>query len=104
MTAKGQFTDLEEEPPAWVKAQYEDWMKLHGTLDEKERVKIMRGLFDRFYENLPCFGTVGVPQAVIMKPEITNVPEKGVWGLRHHPRRPGEPGAVLLQEGIDDTS
>jgi peptide/nickel transport system substrate-binding protein len=81
MTAKGQFPDLEEEPPAWVKAQYDDWTKFHSTLDEKERIKIMRGLFDRFYEHLPCFGTVGVPQAVIMKPEIMNVPEKGVWGF-----------------------
>ena len=80
MRNKGQFADLEEEPPAWAKAQYDDWDKLHTTLDEKERIKIMRGLFDRFYEYLPCFGTVGVPQAVIMKPTITNVPEKGVWG------------------------
>jgi peptide/nickel transport system substrate-binding protein len=80
MRNKGQFADLEEEPPAWVKAQYDEWDKLHSTLDEKERIKIMRGLFDRFYQNLPCFGTVGVPQAVIMKPEVMNVPEKGVWG------------------------
>jgi peptide/nickel transport system substrate-binding protein len=77
---KGQFADVEEQPPAWVQAQYDDWTKFHSTLDEAERVKIMRGLFDRFYENFPCFGTVGVPQAIVMKPEITNVPEKGVWG------------------------
>jgi peptide/nickel transport system substrate-binding protein len=81
MTAKGQYPDIEEEPPEWVKLQYTDWTKFHSTLDEKERVKIMRGLFDRFYQNLPCFGTVGVPQAVVLKPEITNVPEKGVWGF-----------------------
>lgn len=81
MSNKGQYPDIEEDPPEWVKLQYTDWTKLHSTLDEKERIKVMRGLFDRFYENLPCFGTVGVPQAVVMKPEITNVPEKGVWGF-----------------------
>jgi peptide/nickel transport system substrate-binding protein len=81
MTVKGQFPDIEEEPPQWVQLQYTEWTKLHSTLDEKERIKIMRGMFDRFYENLPCFGTVGVPQAVVLKPEIMNVPEKGVWGF-----------------------
>ena len=80
MTQKGQFPDMEEEPPDWAKAQYTDWTQFHSTLDEKERIRIMRRLFDRFYEYLPCFGTVGVPQAVVMKPNVTNIPEKGVWG------------------------
>jgi peptide/nickel transport system substrate-binding protein len=81
MRNKGQFPDIEEEPPAWVQLQYTDWDKFFNTLDEQERIQIMRGLFERFYENLPCFGTVGVPQAVVMKPTITNVPEMGVWGF-----------------------
>ena len=81
MTAKGQFPDIEEEPPEWVKLQYSDWTKFHSTLDEKERIKVMRGLWSRFYEYLPCFGTVGIPQAVVMKPNVTNVPEKGVFGF-----------------------
>ena len=36
----------------------DDWTKFHSTLDEAERVKTIRGLFDRFYEDVPCFGTV----------------------------------------------
>ena len=77
---KGQFPDVEEEPPAWVKAQYDDWTKFHCTLDEAERVKIMRGLFDRFYENFPASARWACRKRSCMKPEITNVPEKGVWG------------------------
>ncbi|MBX2998488.1 MAG: ABC transporter substrate-binding protein [Caldilineaceae bacterium] len=81
MRNKGQFPDIEEEPPAWVQLQYTDWDQFHSTLDEQERIQIMRGVFDRFYEHLPCFGTVGVPQAVVLKSTITNVPEMGVWGF-----------------------
>ena len=80
MLQKGQYPDVEEEPPDWVKAQYSDWDKFFVTLDAQERVKIMRGVIDRFYEQLPCFGTVGVPQAVIINSKLTNVPEKGVFG------------------------
>lgn len=80
MLQKGQYPDVEQEPPAWVKAQYADWDKFYQTLDQAERVKIMRGVLDRFYENLPCFGTVGVPQAVILNSKLNNVPEKGVFG------------------------
>jgi peptide/nickel transport system substrate-binding protein len=81
MRSKDQFPDIEEEPPDWVQLQYTDWDQFHSTLDEQERIQIMRGLFDRFYEHLPCFGTVGVPQAVVLKTTITNVPETGVWGF-----------------------
>jgi peptide/nickel transport system substrate-binding protein len=81
MTQKDRFPDIQEEPPDWVKLQYTDWTKFHTTIDEAERIKIMRGLFDRFYENLPCFGTVGVPQAVVLKTNLTNVPEEGVFGF-----------------------
>ncbi|NPV06404.1 MAG: ABC transporter substrate-binding protein [Anaerolineae bacterium] len=81
MTLKGQFPDLEEEPPDWVKAQYTDRSEFNVTLDEQERIAIMRRMLDRFYEHLPCFGTVGVPQAIVTKPNFGNFPEDGVWGF-----------------------
>ncbi len=81
MTQKGQFPQLEEEPPDWVKAQYTDWTKFQSTYDEKERIKIMRGLWDRFYDYLPCWGTVGVPQPILVNQALTNIPEKGVFGF-----------------------
>ncbi len=81
MLQKGQFPDVEKEPPDWVKQQYADWDKFYQTLDKAEQVKVMRGVIDRFYENLPCFGTVGVPQALILNAKLNNVPEKGVFGF-----------------------
>jgi len=81
MTRRGEFPGLEEEPPDWVKAMYADKEELVITVDEQQRVAIMRRMLDRFYEYLPCFGTVGVPQAIVMKPNFSNFPKEGVWGF-----------------------
>jgi hypothetical protein len=98
MRNKGQFPEIEEEPPVWVQLQYTDWDQFHSTFDEQERIRIMRGVFDRFYENLPCFGTVGVPQAVVMKPTITNVPEMGVWGFGTIRAVPAHPEQFFIKQ------
>lgn len=98
MRSKGQFPEIEEEPPDWVQLQYTDWDLFHSTLDEQERIQIMRGVFDRFYEHMPCFGTVGVPQAIVMKPTITNVPETGVWGFGTIRAVPANPEQFFIKQ------
>lgn len=79
--SNGQFPDIEEEPPDWVKATYDDYQQFMVTVDNNERLVIARKMWDRFYEYLPCFSTVGVPQPVVMKTTISNFPDWGIWGF-----------------------
>jgi peptide/nickel transport system substrate-binding protein len=78
---KDQVPDLEEEPPAWVKDQADAYNTFLVTVDLDKRIEIAHQMWDRFYENLPCFSTCGVPQPVVMKTNITNFPEWGQWGF-----------------------
>ena len=79
--SKGQVPDLEEEPPDWVLATYDDYNQFLVTVDPKKRIEIARSMFDRFYEYLPCFSTCGVPQPVVMKQNLMNFPDWGIWGF-----------------------
>lgn len=77
----GEYPDLEEEPPQWVKDQYEAFLLFNRTVDPQQRVEIAREMWERFYEYLPCFATVGVPQPVVMKQNMRNFPDWGLWGF-----------------------
>ncbi|NLS77719.1 MAG: ABC transporter substrate-binding protein [Chloroflexi bacterium] len=77
---KDRFPDIEEEPPQWLKDQFDDWMAFQVELNADKRMEIARKIWDRYYEELPCFGTVAIPQPVVMKANITNFPEMGAWG------------------------
>ena len=81
MWQKGQFPEVEEEPPQWLKDQLADWQQFQITMDEKERMTIARKIWDRYYDQLPCFGSVGIPQPVVMKANISNFPDWGAWGF-----------------------
>jgi peptide/nickel transport system substrate-binding protein len=88
---KGQNPELEEEPPQWVMDQMADWEAFRSAIDEDAKIEYVRKCFDRFYEYLPCFGTVGVPQAVVLNREIANFPEHGVWGFGNIRAVPANP-------------
>ena len=94
----GQFPDLEEEPPQWVKDQYDDYMLFNRTVDAQERVVIARRMWDRYYEWLPCFGSVGVPQPVVMKKNIRNFPAWGQWGFSVIRSVPVNPETLYFQQ------
>jgi peptide/nickel transport system substrate-binding protein len=79
--SKGQVPELEEEPPDWVQDQAADFHEFKRTVDPEARIEIAHRMFDRFYEYLPCFSTCGVPQPVVIKKNLTNFPDWGIWGF-----------------------
>jgi len=95
---KGQFPDIEEEPPQWVEDQYADWEAFRAAIEEDDKIRLVRKVFDRFYEYLPCFGTVGVPQAIVLKKGIANFPEKGVWGFGNIRAVPANPEQFFYKQ------
>ena len=73
--------ELAEEPPAEIQEVAQKWQDMINALTEEEHVRIARELWDWFYDYLPGFGTVGIPKPVVMKKNLTNFPDDGVWGF-----------------------
>lgn len=70
-----------EEPPPEIKRIREAWEKMKMTMDEKERIRLAKEILRSNAENLWTIGTVGLaPHPVIVKNNLRNVPEKGLWG------------------------
>jgi len=69
-----------EEPPAEVKQLYV-WLKeMLATVDENRRNELGKKILESQAKNVWVIGTVGmVPQCVIVKNELRNVPEKHVY-------------------------
>jgi peptide/nickel transport system substrate-binding protein len=88
---RGQYPDIEEEPPEWVKELMAHWEDFLAAIDEDVKVTAVRKAFDIFYDQLPCFGTCGVPQAIVLNKDIANFPEHGVWGFGNIRAVPANP-------------
>jgi len=70
-----------EEPPPEIKKIREDWDRMKTTMDEKERIRLAKEILKSNAENLWTIGTVGLaPHPVIVRNNLRNVPEKGLWG------------------------
>lgn len=78
--AKGQF-ESEEEPPDYIKELYQTWEDMRTALDEDEHIRLGRELLRFQAENLWAIGTVGIPQLIVLKNNLRNFPENGVWGF-----------------------
>jgi peptide/nickel transport system substrate-binding protein len=73
--------ELAEEPPEDIKWVAERWQAMIDAVGEEEHVQIARELWDWFYDYLPGFGTVGIPKPIVLKKNLTNFPDDGVWGF-----------------------
>ncbi len=72
--------ELAEEPPEEVKWVDKTWQEMIHALTDDQHVTKARELWAWFYEYLPGFGTVGIPQPIAMRKNFTNFPDEGVWG------------------------
>lgn len=95
---KGQYPELEEEPPDWVKGLKEDLVEFNRTVDEQGRIEIARKMWDTFYEYLPAFGTCGLPQAIVLKQNFRNFPAEGIWGFACIRAVPVHPEQFFLKQ------
>ena len=73
--------EVAEEPPEEIAWVYTRWQEMIDAVTEEEHVAIARELWDWFYDYLPGFGTVGIPKPIVMKKNLTNFPDDGVWGF-----------------------
>jgi len=73
--------EIAEEPPEEIAWVYNRWQDMIDAVDEDDHIAIARELWDWFYDYLPGFGTVGIPKPVLMKQNLTNFPDEGVWGF-----------------------
>lgn len=70
-----------EEPPEEIKKIWEWREKMIATMDEKERIELGKKIVAFQAENLWQIGTVGmVPQPVIVRDNLENIPEKYLFG------------------------
>lgn len=74
-------SEIEEEPPAEVREQYDRWNAMRTTADEAEHLAIAREMWDWYYDYLPAFSAVGVPKPVVLKQNLINFPAEGIWGF-----------------------
>ncbi|TET08843.1 ABC transporter substrate-binding protein [Candidatus Aerophobetes bacterium] len=69
-----------EEPPEVHKKNLERWEKILVTMDEEERIRLTKEILRSNAENVWNIGTVGLPpQPVMVKNNLRNVPETGLW-------------------------
>ncbi|MEZ4863748.1 MAG: ABC transporter substrate-binding protein [Caldilineaceae bacterium] len=73
--------ELAQEPPEEVAWVYNRWQDMIDAVSEEEHIAIARELWEWFYDYLPGFGTLGIPKPVLMKQNLTNFPDDGVWGF-----------------------
>ncbi|NPV80310.1 MAG: ABC transporter substrate-binding protein [Firmicutes bacterium] len=70
-----------EEPPQEMKRLISLWEKMQSVMDDQERIKLGKEILRSQAENLWTIGTVGLaPHPVIVRDNLRNVPEKGLWG------------------------
>ena len=95
------FTDNEfaEEPPEEIAWVYNRWQDMIDAVTEAEHVAIARELWEWFYDYLPGFGTVGIPKPVVMKKNLTNFPDDGVWGSSVIRAVPVHPEQFFYKQG-----
>ena len=68
------------EPPEEVKKNLKLYEIMNETMDEAERIRAGKELGRSLAENLWNIGTVGlIPKPVLVKNNVGNVPEEGVW-------------------------
>jgi len=70
-----------EEPPQEIKRLRNLWDQMQATTSEKTRIRLGKEILKVQAENLWCIGTVGLPmQPVIVKNNLKNIPNNGLWG------------------------
>ena len=70
-----------EEPPAEIKKIRANWEKMKSTTNVQMRIKLAKEILKSNAENLWTIGTIGLAtHPVVVKNNLRNVPEKGLWG------------------------
>jgi len=70
-----------EKPIPEAMENVERWNKMKSTIDKEERIHLGKEILRSQAENLWVIGTVGVPPLpIIVRDNLRNVPEKGIWG------------------------
>ncbi len=81
-----------EEPPEKVMRLLRLWEKMKITMDKEERTRLGTEILRSQAENLWTIGTVGcIPQPIIVRNNLRNIPEEGVFGydfLASYPYHP----------------
>jgi len=75
-----------EEPPAYVKRQYELWNQIRTTLNSKKQVELMRELLKITADYLPAIGICSNPGFFwVVKNNLINIPDKPInsWVYPH---------------------
>ena len=73
-----------EEPPEWMKKQYELYDTIAVTIDPEEQKKMMRQILEIHKEQMVTIGIcTAPPEVVVVKNNFRNVPEKAIsdWPL-----------------------
>lgn len=79
--ASGGESEIGVEPPAQIKRLLEIYEEMQITLDKDKLIQLGKEVSRGFAENLwSGIGTVRVPYPLIVKNNLRNVPEKGIWG------------------------
>jgi peptide/nickel transport system substrate-binding protein len=73
--------EIAEEPPQEVKDQWDRWNRMRSAPTEAEHIAIAREMWAWYQDYLPAWATVGVPKPVLVKKNLGNFPEEGVWGF-----------------------
>jgi len=77
-TSKGESG---EEPPAHIKRLLDIYEEMQITLDKAKLIQLGKEVCRGFAENLwSGIGTVRVPYPLIVKNNLRNIPEEGIWG------------------------
>ncbi|MBZ0300606.1 MAG: ABC transporter substrate-binding protein [Anaerolineae bacterium] len=73
--------ELAEEPPQEIKDQWDRWGRMRTAPTDAEHVGLAREMWAWYQDYLPVWATVGVPKPVMVKNNLGNFPEEGVWGF-----------------------
>jgi len=69
-----------EEPPEVMKKILNLFDKMLVTFDKKEQLRLGKEILRLQAENLWVIGIVRIPSCILVKNDLRNIPEKGVWG------------------------
>jgi len=70
-----------EKPPEKAMNLLKWWEKMKTTMDEEEMIQLGKKILASQAENLWTIGTVGLaPQPIVVRNNLRNIPEKGLWG------------------------
>jgi peptide/nickel transport system substrate-binding protein len=73
-----------EEPPDFMKTQWELWDEITVTVDEEKQKELVRQILEIHKENMVTIGIcTSPPEVVVVKNDMRNVPEKALsdWPL-----------------------